>query len=95
MSDTRPYGDAMEYNGFVDELAKHIRRLNQLYPGASHKFEAGWLDGVPPDNRLNAPGWFCDQHLAFTVREIVPENLFGAANPAMPSLCEKSCGRSR
>jgi len=89
MSDTRPYGAAMEYNGLLAKLAKHIRRLNRLYPGASHTVEAGWLDGMPPDNTLNAPGWFCDQHLAFTVREAVRGNLFGAANPAIPSLCEK------
>ncbi|GAA4930363.1 PIG-L deacetylase family protein [Streptomyces coeruleoprunus] len=36
------YGD---YDAFVGQVVKKVRALAEQYPGASHKFAAGWLDG--------------------------------------------------
>ncbi|MER6915978.1 PIG-L family deacetylase [Streptomyces sp. NPDC000594] len=39
------YGSTAEYNSLVSRIKTNILSLNDLYPGASHKFAAGWLDG--------------------------------------------------
>ncbi|MBZ4320751.1 PIG-L deacetylase family protein [Streptomyces huiliensis] len=33
-----------DYDGFVKKIVKKVRELDKKYPGASHKFSAGWLD---------------------------------------------------
>ncbi|MFF0752264.1 PIG-L deacetylase family protein [Streptomyces sp. NPDC004267] len=33
-----------DYDGFVKKVMAKVRALAQQYPGASHKFAAGWLD---------------------------------------------------
>ncbi|GLF99605.1 PIG-L deacetylase family protein [Streptomyces yaizuensis] len=39
------YGSTADYNSLVSRIKTQILSLNDLYPGASHKFAAGWLDG--------------------------------------------------
>ncbi|WP_328551399.1 MULTISPECIES: PIG-L deacetylase family protein [unclassified Streptomyces] len=36
-----------DYDNFVKKIMAKVRALAQQYPGASHKFAAGWLDGNP------------------------------------------------
>ncbi|MEV7729977.1 PIG-L family deacetylase [Streptomyces sp. NPDC087917] len=35
-----------DYDNFVKKVMAKVRALAQQYPGASHKFAAGWLDGT-------------------------------------------------
>lgn len=38
------YGSLDQYDAFVRQIMKKVRGLIDQYPGASHKFAAGWLD---------------------------------------------------
>ncbi|GLW35490.1 PIG-L deacetylase family protein [Actinoplanes regularis] len=38
-----------EYNRFVDTVTAKVKALAEQYPGASHKFVAGWMDKLGSD----------------------------------------------
>lgn len=53
------YGTDSEYNAFVKQIMGKVRTLAQQYPGASHKFTAGWLDTTDPTKPVNATHKAC------------------------------------
>ncbi|MEU6388122.1 PIG-L family deacetylase [Streptomyces sp. NPDC046939] len=42
------YGTPEEYTALVNKIRGKVRQLIEQYPGASHKFTAGWLDTTKP-----------------------------------------------
>ncbi|MEV0438751.1 PIG-L family deacetylase [Streptomyces spectabilis] len=53
------YGTDSEYDAFVKQIMGKVRALAGKYPGASHKFTAGWLDTTNPAWPTNATHKAC------------------------------------
>ncbi|MET8138566.1 PIG-L family deacetylase [Streptomyces sp. NPDC005251] len=53
------FGTPGEYDALVQQIIGKVRALAQQYPGASHKFTAGWLDRLVPTEPTNATHKAC------------------------------------
>ncbi|MFF3448340.1 PIG-L deacetylase family protein [Streptomyces sp. NPDC002667] len=56
------------YDGFVQKVKTKVRALAAQYPGASHKFAAGWLDGNPTHKACS--------DAAYLLRDEIPDLRF-------------------
>ncbi|MBB5938767.1 PIG-L deacetylase family protein [Streptomyces zagrosensis] len=62
------YGTPSEYTAFVNKIRGKVRELAERYPGASHKFTAGWLDTTNPQWPTNATHKACSDAAYFLMK---------------------------